>query len=137
MATTPLASAMALEEQMKVERLQIKEIEKKIEIIEEDRARLLELLSEVKKSEDILRDLCAIPDQDYVAIAVFTVQNAFGRQADEIKRMQELARIQHLKLIDEEKNLKEQFKIDSAELDRLFNAVCPTAVPAAVHAGIQ
>jgi alkyl hydroperoxide reductase subunit AhpC len=133
MATTPLARAMALEKRMNVESLQIKEIEEKIEKIEEDRARLLGLLSEVEESEATLRDLCAIPHQEYVAIAVFTTQNAFGRQADEIKRMQELARIQHLKLMDEEKNLKEQFKIDSAELDRLFNAVCPTAM----HAGIQ
>jgi hypothetical protein len=118
---------------MNDESLEIKEIEKKIEIIEQDKARLSELLLEFKREFANLRDLCTIPHEDYVAVAVFTVQSAFGRQADEIKRMQEQAEIQHLKLLDEERNLKEQFKIDSAELDRLFNAVCPTAV----HAGIQ
>jgi hypothetical protein len=130
---TPLARAMALEKRMNAGSLQIKEIEKKIKEIEQDKARLSELLSEFEREFAKLRDLCAIPHEDYVALAVFTVQNAFGRQADKIKSMQELARIQHRNLIDEEKHLKEQFKIDSAELDRLFNAVCPKAM----HAGIQ
>ena len=105
---TPLDSAMALEKRMNAERLEIEKIQKKIKTIEEDRARLSELLTKFEKDFARLRNLCTIPPEDYVANAVFTVQNAFGRQADEIKRLQELARIQHLELIDEEKNLKER-----------------------------
>jgi hypothetical protein len=131
---TPLAHAMALERRMNVKSLEIKEIGKKIKEVETSINRLLELQEEAGKALISVYDLKATSQEDSVTFALHAIQDVFVKKVREIGKLHMQAEYKLRELLDEEKKLKEQFKIDSAELDRLFNAVCPTT---AVHAGIQ
>lgn len=125
---TPLERAMALERRMKDKSLQIREVKMQIEKVNLDKDRLLTILSEADKKLGSIHDLRATPQEPCVSVALFAIQDVFVIKIKEIETLQEHAKNQLLKLLDEEKNLEEQFKIDSAKLDRLYDAVCPTAV---------
>lgn len=125
---TPLKRAMALERQMNAESRQIIEVKEQIEKVNLDKDRLLTLLSEAEEKLGSIHDLRATPQETCVSVALFAIQDVFGIKIKEIETLQEKAKNQLLKLLDEKKNLEEQLKIDSAKLDRLYDAVCPNSV---------
>ena len=125
---TPLERAMALEKQMNAESLQLREVQMRKKIVDQEKNRLLTLLSEAEEKLGSIHDLRATPQETCVSVALFAIQDVFVIKIKEIETLQEKAKNQLLKLLDEEKNLEEQLKIDSAKLDRLYDAVCPNAV---------
>ena len=113
---------------MNAESLQKRKVKAQIEIVNREEDRLLTLLSEAEEKLGSIHELRATPQDTYVSVALFAIQDVFVIKIKEIETLQEKAKNQLLKLLDEEKNLEEQLKIDSAKLDRLYDAVCPNAV---------